>query len=1081
MMKSSPQWPRALFLHEWEIKNTSLSPECFENALKRWYLKSGLSLEHKDILFKKLASLSWNKETFLSCIDTMPTWAWNKKTIVSSILQASPLRKSGWEKTLMSLLEEFDKPMPFQVPDCFDFPEALERFVCYGICAVSTCIELFCPLFLSRDLIMADLRKGLCDRLLYLCSNTLVMELNVTRVKGHLSGETSEERFSNYCGLFTTDKTRWRKLLEEYQVLGRLMAVHLDQWVVETKEMLTRLKEDWDLLKNTFFQGRDVVLSHLEGGLSDLHRGGKSVWVLKFRVENETVHLVYKPKPLQIDSLFQELLKTINRDIHRKHIFLEEFSTPFSFFYVTTILDRGSYGWSEFIEHQPCHSVEEVSNFYFLQGAFLALLSLLGATDMHLRNLIARGPYPVFIDLETLFYSPLEQKQISSADDLAELILNEMTRIGLLPDYSWGAQVGKGTNIAGMGSENIQSLPFSVPAWENNGTDKMRLGISHANLELAQNLPYLNGKPISAAHYTKKIVAGFKAMYSYLQEERIQFLRHLQGFRLATVRHVFRATSFYTKMLEGLLHPNSLRNAIDWDYCLDGLWGISRADTKRCLLISSEQTDLREGNIPYFQTRVDSRHLWDSRGICFKNFFGESGWEATIRRLHSMSDKDLFIRTGIIQQALTTLSSKPAGSLQVNPQSRDIPHFWGPTVQHPLKLAVLIGERLAASAIDTGDQASWIGLNYDSQDNPQLAIIPADLYNGTAGIALFLAVLSRLSNQSRFLDFAIKVISSRPLAVAKKESIIAHGGYVGVPSQLYVWHFFKNFFGLDFFPNNFSQILDTVEQTINQDRVFDIIGGAAGTLSVLLECGDERAFKIALHCGDHLVTHARDTEHGKGWARFNENAPMLLGFSHGVAGIAWALMALADVCRGHKALAKKVEVYTATAEAALAYERDLFDETIGNWPDLRNEPLPSHGHSPVTMAAWCHGAAGIALSRILMLPLCHDKTLIREIEVGIETTLREGMGHNHSLCHGDLGNGMIILKAARDLGRKEWKIRFQSHINRLLREIAFQGPRCGMPEKVEVPGLMCGLAGIGLGLLFLYEPQEVPFILGLKI
>ena len=58
----------------------------------------------------------------------------------------------------------------------------------------------------------------------------------------------------------------------------------------------------------------------------------------------------------------------------------------------------------EFVAASGCTEAEAIQRFYERQGAYLALLYALEATDFHLENLIAAGEYPVWVDLESLFH-----------------------------------------------------------------------------------------------------------------------------------------------------------------------------------------------------------------------------------------------------------------------------------------------------------------------------------------------------------------------------------------------------------------------------------------------------------------------------------------------------------------------------------------------------------------------------------------------------------------------------------------------------------------------------------------------------
>ena len=63
----------------------------------------------------------------------------------------------------------------------------------------------------------------------------------------------------------------------------------------------------------------------------------------------------------------------------------EQLRTP-----LTTV--RSGYGWAEFIDHAPCRTANDAQTFVRRAGAWLCLLHLFRATDMHEENVIGSGP-----------------------------------------------------------------------------------------------------------------------------------------------------------------------------------------------------------------------------------------------------------------------------------------------------------------------------------------------------------------------------------------------------------------------------------------------------------------------------------------------------------------------------------------------------------------------------------------------------------------------------------------------------------------------------------------------------------------
>jgi lantibiotic modifying enzyme len=129
------------------------------------------------------------------------------------------------------------------------------------------------------------------------------------------------------------------------------------------------------------------------------------------------------------------------------------------------------------------------------------------------------------------------------------------------------------------------------------------------------------------------------------------------------------------------------------------------------------------------------------------------------------------------------------------------------------------------------------------------------------------------------------------------------------------------------------------------------------------------------------------------------------------------------------------------------------------------------------MTAWCHGAPGIGLARLCSLRHLDDAAIHAEINAALKTTLAQGFGRNHSLCHGDLGNLELLLQASETLGDPQWRAQVNRLTAIILESISRDGWLCGTPLGVETPGLMTGLAGIGYGLLRLAEPTQVPSVL----
>jgi lantibiotic modifying enzyme len=166
-----------------------------------------------------------------------------------------------------------------------------------------------------------------------------------------------------------------------------------------------------------------------------------------------------------------------------------------------------------------------------------------------------------------------------------------------------------------------------------------------------------------------------------------------------------------------------------------------------------------------------------------------------------------------------------------------------------------------------------------------------------------------------------------------------------------------------------TQIAELIEPQLEQDDRFDIISGVAGCILALLNlyqvAPTARVLEGAIRCGNHLIQHfALDSACSAPEPEMLRQRGLLTGYSHGAAGMAASLNKLA--------LVSGQMHFLQASEALLAFERTLFSVQRQNWPDLRDrstfDQLKGQTSDEETyMTAWCHGAAGIALSRMELL------------------------------------------------------------------------------------------------------------------
>lgn len=395
-----------------------------------------------------------------------------------------------------------------------------------------------------------------------------------------------------------------------------------------------------------------------------------------------------------------------------------------------------------------------------------------------------------------------------------------------------------------------------------------------------------------------------------------------------------------------------------------------------------------------------------------------------------------------------------------------------------------IGQRLSQEAVWHGDRCNWLGAEPVEQSRmrgqPRLTYraLGPELYSGTSGVALFLAELHAATGDAAARRTALGAIRQSLARVDAVPPTNRLGLYIGWVGIAFAAARVGIVLGEDELLGHAIQQLRRSAGESRDEHEFDLMSGHAGAIAALVVLCDvlneASLLDFAAQLGDGLLRTADKTDAGYSWKSFGfPKQRNLTGFSHGTAGVGYALLELFRATDDSK--------YLRAAEQAFRYERHWFDVAAGNWPDFREEPARGgRGKRPLSFAiSWCHGAPGIALSRLRAYEVVRDETCKDEATTALRTTremierrLRSGIG-NFSLCHGLAGNAEVLLYGYQVLGQN------QAHLSELAYDVAYDGIQryatrghswpCGTGGG-ETPSLMLGLAGIGHFYLRLHDP-----------
>ena len=935
------------------------------------------------------------------------------------------------------------------------------------------------------------LERGLLCILIEIWVKVLETEFAAIRPFGHklraltkprISANPSREYYERFVGGLLRDG--FLGLFQKYPVLARLTATAMMFWVKAAEEFLNRLAADQADLTRIFACGISPgKVAAIQPGLSDPHRGGRSVMIAIFE---SGLKLVYKPKHLGLEVAYGQLLHWCNR----RGLALEQ--------RVLRVLNRGTHGWVEHVEHLPCQSAEAARRFFQRAGMLLCLFHALKATDCHFENLIASGEDLLLIDMETLFHpdakpimDPAEQSDVESA--MEQRFWDSVLRTGLLPGWE-PARGGRVVDMGGLGGD--ERTHGEIPKWLGVNTDEMYLGSETVAIPPRANLPMLDGKSLAPRDYLRELGLGFEQMYRFLMDHREALLAPegpIAAFQGQPLRFVFRATRIYGTILDQAMAPELLVNGAVHGVALDQLsqafvigvwekpdaWPILREELK-----AMEQLD-----IPFFTVASGSSEL--PIGTPVPAYFRKPSYEQVRERIASLEPDDLEYQLALIRGSLyanvaQSSRSKAADTSKGKSASEEEWAKLAPLTPDQLhEEARRLAMEIQSQAIRGRDGgAAWVGLSFDFKIE-RFVFRPLDdtLYSGTCGIALFLAALEYRTGDSEFHDLALGALRPTQQLLDQKDPAMAQrlarrlglGGAVGLGSTVYSCVRIAQFLGEPGLLDTAYRASEWISpELIDADESLDVLGGVAGTLLGLLALyraiREPTVLAKAAACGQHLLRHRVGVEGGpRAWATLNETP--LTGLSHGAAGIAHALLQL-------HALTGDPD-YLEAAREGIAYERKVFSPETGNWPDFRDPAAtqPRYGDS------WCHGAPGIGLARLGSLAVLDTPEVREDIEVALRTTRQINPDDVDHLCCGTLGRVETALVAADRLDRPDWLETERKRAAWVVNRARYSGAYHlfpDLPTGLFNPIFFQGTAGIGYQLLRLADPKSLPSVLLLE-
>jgi lantibiotic modifying enzyme len=464
------------------------------------------------------------------------------------------------------------------------------------------------------------------------------------------------------------------------------------------------------------------------------------------------------------------------------------------------------------------------------------------------------------------------------------------------------------------------------------------------------------------------------------------------------VQQQFRKTARAVALL-----AESIRRQWEYEGHLPGRGGVWRTNAGNAPMARFIKRRLGPYLTSMTETRSDSTDLRVSASVRIPDFFVEPCIRTVLRNFRHTCDDDLARQISLIRDSFAFHAAPDDGArrrsrcLQVSgtflPQERLTPPERNSS-EMLLHAAADIGQRLRQAAIPTASGClNWVFPEETvAGDGAIYRFQPCDsfLYQGYSGIALFLAALSRIWPESGYAEDARAALL--PLEAWLQEpycpSGIGIGAAHGLGSIVYALTRISEWLDASDLLAQAGQIAEFItRKRIQSDKRFDLFDGAAGAIVGLLAlhamADEPGVLDRAIMCGDWLLTRRVETESGlRAWSTIR--AKPVAGLSHGIAGIAYALLRL------HQATGQKT--FLQAAEEGMAFERTFFSAEHGNW-----RAFDSSAEEPDLWTTYCHGAPGIGLARLGGLPALDTPEIRDEIEIAMRAACCGNFGRIEAL------------------------------------------------------------------------------------
>lgn len=861
-------------------------------------------------------------------------------------------------------------------------------------------------------------------------------------------------------------------IFDTYPELKRICYELASNFSKNCIQLLTRLDHDFQLIKEVLgSQGSSVVGAEVLA--SETHCGSNVVAKL---VLEDGIEFGYKPRRISLEVATNDFLKHLGSLVENE---------KYTDWKLPKYIDKGEYGWCEWMSYSPVEKADDVSKFYTRSGFLIAFATALRITDLHCDNIVAHGASPVPVDLETCL-SHVVEISINDRKLPSRMQWNSSCSL-LLPNWAWKGNDMIGVDISGLG--NCEPQYVSVPFYniQNYGTDNEKLEKGGADLFPAQNNPVFNGKRQRPWVHVDAIVEGFEDGMRVLLANKFVVEEWVKEVSLLQSRFISRSTATYHYTILASLHPLLLKDtATRFDYLNKAL---ATDDAGQREIISAECDACMALDVPRMVTtpwasEYEEAYYGGKAG--YKSSEITTGVEGVNRWLADYDDNVKNFEHRIIRSSIASMQYLyTEGASLRGPVEADLLNDWiGDIVTDEVFLQ---GSEKAASVLASefhkskNDGVNWYGFKMSATASIEFGPLKEDIYSGLSGICLALTShrdtyakkLSKLKHSEQTAEVSIFThqIAERIIDLLLDKETKLGGAYVGpisaIPCIARLLTIEDQELGKRF-SNRCLEALQIKILNSQNKKIFectDLMLGMSGAIAICTEMHESDRNTIWLELAEKifekLLTEARESE---GYLMLPQDEAIshhasrgLTGLSHGAIGNSIGIANFARLAPSASCRRKATEL----AQNLLGWELKQFNDSNLNWPDYRKRI----GENEAGEYTWAHGAPGIylALHELANLDFPEAKKFITQFpfEKSLEHMLkRRQLVMNSTVSAGSLGTLLIARRIKPNMSPELYSKLLQW--SRLSYFLDFERREMRLRD-LDAMGLWVGVAGQALG------------------